>query len=203
MCVVCGKPRSPISGVPIGIAGKPTVMGGTVARVFGWVVLAGGLLFAMVVAMIIGFFSGAWAAVFGLMIATIAAIASYFILKSGKQLQEKGQRRSLEVNRQALATIAARDQGVVTPASAARALNISEQRAEEILTELVREQSDVRLEVDDDGRLLYLFGGAAPPRRVRIAPSAGAAHDIGHLDTEFEAEEEAASGAPEQRTRRA
>jgi hypothetical protein len=71
----------------------------------------------------------------------------------------------------ALHALATRSSGVVTTEDAARAMSTTTEEADRVLTELVKRGDDVRLEVDDDGRLLYLFGPTAtvPTTRVRIS----------------------------------
>src|SRR5262245_28608328 len=47
-CTVCGAPRSLLNtGTPVNVAGKPTKAGATLASIFGWLILLGGLLTAL------------------------------------------------------------------------------------------------------------------------------------------------------------
>ncbi len=48
-CTACGAKRIPFASPPVNLAGQPSQVGGTIARVFGWFVLGGGLLAAVLV----------------------------------------------------------------------------------------------------------------------------------------------------------
>jgi hypothetical protein len=152
-------------------------VGGTIARVLGWLVLAGGLFVGL---LFLAFFqwllpTGIVGYLFGGFFAILGVVVSTLLLKGGGKLHEAGVKKERDAKHGALYALAARHGGVVTAEAAAQALATSVDDADQRLTELVKEGSDVRLEVDDDGRLLYLFGVATPPRRVRIdaGPSGG------------------------------
>lgn len=105
---------------------------------------------------------------FGGFFAVLGALVGSLLLKGGGKLHDAGVKKERDAKHGALYALAARQGGVVTAELAAHALATSTEEADRRLTELVKEGSDVRLEVDDDGRLLYLFGDVLPPRRVRI-----------------------------------
>src|SRR5262245_36670091 len=48
-CVACGAPRLPLAAMPVNLAGRPSKVGGTIARVLGWAALVGGLSAAAIV----------------------------------------------------------------------------------------------------------------------------------------------------------
>lgn len=155
-------------------AGKPAQLGGTIVRVFGWAVLVGGLLVAALLALFFqwllpgGFAGFALGGIVGLMSVAFALI----LLLGGGKLRDSGAKKEQDARMRALHSLAARSSGVVTTEDAARAMGTTTDEADHVLTELVKRGDDVRLEVDDDGRLLYLFGPTAtvpPTTRVRIS----------------------------------
>jgi hypothetical protein len=107
--------------------------------------------------------------VLGSTIGLVSMTMGLLLLIGGKRLHKAGSERERDVQVAALRALATRHGGVVTPAEAARALGTSTQAADQILTDLVKKGEDVKLEVDDDGRLLYLFGGTIAPTRMRVA----------------------------------
>jgi hypothetical protein len=188
-CVACGRARSPLGGVPVNVAGQPSRIGGTIAGVFGWIVLAGGLAAAALVAAILQFVLPAgflgWA--IGGVILFVALAIALPLLVGGGALRKAGARRQRQAAETAIHALATRRGGVVTAAEVAGTLGVPEPEADALLTELAKEGRDVRLEVDDDGRIFYTVGlGGLPPARVRIATS-------GRADAERAAEEEQAA----------
>jgi hypothetical protein len=164
----------------VNAAGRPTQVGGTIARVLGWLILAGSLFVGL---LFLAFFQWAFPGGFvgyllGGFFAILGAIVSTVLLKGGGKLQAVGAKKERDAKEVALYALAARHDGIVTAEVAADALAMSIDEADQRLTDLVKEGSDVRLEVDDDGRLLYLFGAALPLRRVRIEPGAGGSRRV-------------------------
>src|SRR5512143_1753677 len=43
-CTACGAPRLPLTTKATNLAGKTSILGGTLARVLGWIVLGSGLV---------------------------------------------------------------------------------------------------------------------------------------------------------------
>ena len=84
------------------------------------------------------------------------------------------------VQEQTLTALAGSRGGTVTAADAARALDVSEEQADLLLSELAKRPDDrVSLEVDENGGLYYVFHAEGsglrvpaeePAARVRVAP---------------------------------
>jgi hypothetical protein len=203
-CTACGAPRS-ITDAPdaVNVAGQPSQVGGTVARVMGWLALVGGLFVALLIGALFQaiFPAGIVGWVVGVPIALLTLILSLTLILGGRKLKESGEDRSRRAREQALFTLASRHRGVITVPDAARALSIPEAEADALLTTLAKNPDGrVVLEVDDSGRLLYMFPQIAtsgqrvnvPPPKVRVASPW---QEPRVVDTEL-AEEEAAAAAP-------
>jgi hypothetical protein len=160
-CTACGGPRPPFSGKSLQLAGQPSMIGGTVARVFGWVVLGVGLFVALTVAWILGLiFSGTAALAFGVPIGLLTLIVSLPMLFGGKKLAQSGEKTQAEARFEAIYALAANRGGAVTAIDCARSLGIGEIEAERTLTAMTKQFPDyVTLEVDDEGKLFYKLTG--------------------------------------------
>jgi hypothetical protein len=160
-CTACGGPRPPFSGKSVQLAGQPSMIGGTVARVFGWVVLGVGLFVALTIAWILGLiFSATAALAFGVPIAVLTLIVSLTMLLGGKKLAQSGEKTQSEARFEAIYALAANRGGAVTAADCARSIGMSEGEAERVLTAMTKQFPDyVTLEVDDEGKLFYKLSG--------------------------------------------
>jgi hypothetical protein len=187
-CTACGAPRVPLTGSSLNLAGQPSKVGGTITRILGWIVLAGGAITAALLVgllAILGAGGGAMAAV-GLPIMVIAGIVAYALLRGGKQLQKSGDDTELATRHQAIFALANTRNGVLKAWDAAQALQVPPKEADDILTKLAKEHPDhVSVDIDDQGNVLYRFpsvhfGGLpqmapnAPTANVRIATPAPA-----------------------------
>ncbi|MCL2725270.1 MAG: hypothetical protein FWD69_12630 [Polyangiaceae bacterium] len=180
-CTACGAPRMPLASSSLNLAGQPSKVGGTVARVFGWIVLLGGLLlgFGTLAACgaLVGFASAA-PYLFGIPITLVSVLAGYFLLKSGKEMSDAGAQTAKATQLQALFALANARGGVLTPLDVARAHNLSLENADNLLTTLAKENPDhVAVDIDDNGNLLYRFVDAFRARvdvvpNTRVASSA-------------------------------
>ena len=160
-CTACGGPRPPFSGKSLQLAGQPSMIGGTVASVFGWIVLGVGLFVAFCVAWILGLiFSATAALAFGVPIALLTLIVSLSMLFGGKKLAKSGEKTQSEARFEAIYALAANRGGAVTAIDCARSLGIGEVEAERVLTAMTKQFPDyVTLEVDDEGKLFYKLTG--------------------------------------------
>lgn len=167
----------PLAGNSINLAGRPSKVGGTVTRVFGWVVLVVGLLTAFGVlgacGAIVGFASAA-PYLLGVPLALVSVVVGYLLLKGGSQLHASGAQAEKNTRMQALLAVANTRGGAIVAADAARALSMSEADADAYLTRLAKEHPEqVAVDLDEQGTILYRFLSAFPVRpRVDMAPNA-------------------------------
>lgn len=149
-------------------------MGGTVARVVGWLVLAGGWIFAALLAGLILLLGGDWAALIaGGPIALITSIIAYALLRGGKELQKSGGDEELATKNQAIFALANLRGGVLKAYDVAQSLQVTPKEADDILTKLAKEHPDyVTVDIDDDGNILYRVIAAAWNGVSRMAPNA-------------------------------
>jgi hypothetical protein len=163
-CTACGAPRMPLASKSVNLAGQPSKVGGTVARVFGWIVLIGGtLLGAGVFAAchsilgpeeIVGY-------VLGAPISLLSMVLGYFLLRSGKQLTKSGADTQTATRNQAIFALANTRGGMLTPVDVAQSIGVTPQVADEILTGLAKEYPEhVSIDVDDNGTIFYKFSAA-------------------------------------------
>jgi len=170
-CTACGAPRVPLTGTSVNLAGQPSKVGGTVARVFGWLILSGGWLLALLVMFIWQLAaSGGWAGyAFGAPIGIIASIMAWALLRSGKQLKASGDATEVATKNQAIFALAQTKGGVLTAWDVSQYLHVTPQEGDAILTKLAKESSDqVTLDVDDDGKLQYRFPAIHWVKGVRV-----------------------------------
>jgi hypothetical protein len=185
-CSACGAPRNPLSARAVNIAGRPSQVGGHIARVMGWVSLLGGAAIAIVIGAILQavFPAGFAGWLVGGVILSIALVVALLLLLGGGKLRQRGEDVERETLRSAVFALAERSGGVLTAEQVAQALGMTPAAADAALTELAKVQDGrVALEVDDDGRLTYLFRPIAglrvsPRQRVRVAPPASSGEPI-------------------------
>ncbi len=178
-CTACGGLRVPLTGPSVNLAGTPSRVGGAVARVAGWLVLLFGGSLSLGVGLLLGaIFSLNVAMAFALPIAFIALGVGLALLKGGSTLRRSGSEAALATREQALlamAAMAAKPEtaggrsGVTAPA-AARALGVSVEEADAMLTALAKREPDpLAVEIDDQGAVWYSAPsafGRAPHVRV-------------------------------------
>jgi hypothetical protein len=180
----------PLANVSVNMAGQTSKVGGTVARVFGWIVLVAGLLFALGLAGIMSIVDAPGGWIFGVngTIAAITALTAWAILRGGHALKKSGETEELAMKNQAIFALANTRGGILRAWDVAQALQVSPKEADDILTKLAKEHSDhVTIDVDDDGNILYRFKAVdwavrqaravaptmapnAVPPNVRLAP---------------------------------
>jgi hypothetical protein len=165
-CTACNQPRAPLSAAGVNIVGKPAKLGGTVASVLGWVVLAAMLAMALIVGAVLQavFPPGAvvgWAV--GGVVAAIGVAAAVLLLLGGRFLHRTGDNAATKARRDAVQGLAKNQAGLLRAEVAAPSLGMSTQEAHEYLTGLSRQpDSGVVLEVDADGKFFYRFSEIAP-----------------------------------------
>ncbi|MBX3216461.1 MAG: hypothetical protein KF850_30775 [Labilithrix sp.] len=188
-CTACGAPRMPLANTSVNLAGQPSKVGGTVARVFGWLVLAGGWsLAALFGGLLFAFGAELAAAIVGGPIALIASVVAYALLRGGRELKKSGDDTEAATKNQAIFALANARNGVLKAWDVAQMLQVTPKEGDDILTRLAKEHPDhVTVDVDDDGNVLYRFpaihwGGLpqmapnahvrvqAPPPQARVAP---------------------------------
>jgi hypothetical protein len=157
-CTACNAARPPLSAAGVNLAGKPAKLGGTVASVVGWAVMAitlgialilGAILQAIFPAAMIG-----WAV--GGVLSALGVAAGMVLLMGGKFLAKSGDQAALTARRDAVFALAQTQAGILRPPAVATALGVSPAEAENILTGFSRDPaSGITLEVDTDGKLYY------------------------------------------------
>ena len=175
-CTACGRPRLPLSGKTVDLAGKPAKVGGVVAGVVGWVVLIFGMSLALLLGLgLAALFPGSlapWAV--GLPIGLGSLATALLLLFGSRKLHQSGTAAERDARTQALFSLAQNRGGVVTARDAAAALDISAEEADALLTELAKTRSDeVGVEIGERGEILYVFPGFQRGSRVRVAGPGG------------------------------
>jgi len=154
----------PFATKSVNLAGQPSKVGGTLARVFGWISLLGGTLIGL----------GTWGTchsilgpgevasyIISIPILLVSWILATVLLRSGKQLVKSGADTEKSTRNQAIFAIANTRGGVVMPNDVAAALGITPIEADKILTDLAKEHPDhVSIDVDDNGTIYYKFSAA-------------------------------------------
>jgi hypothetical protein len=171
-CTACGQPRAPLTDRSVNMAGQPSKVGGTVANVFGWLVIGGGLITALLVGAL--FQAILPAGIFGWILGAVIALGSLGVggsfVYGGKTLKQSGATVERDTRERAIFALAQNRGGVLTAFDVSAALGISAEEADAILTEYAKTDSDrVRLEVDDAGAITFVFpqhGWMGP----RVAP---------------------------------
>lgn len=216
-CVACGAVRAPWSADSVTYAGKPSRVGGQVARVLGWAVLASGLLLAVVLGLLTSWIMPAtpapWIAF--TVVALLTVLVGVPLVFGGKQLDRSGEQTEVGTRMQALFALAANRGGALRAHEAAAALGLSVDETDALLTRMAKERpDDVTLDVTDAGEVVYGFpavtGASGPQRgwgrtiagdrvRFEVPPTSTGAHvappsgPVRVLDAEFEEIDEPAS----------
>ncbi|HEU4412042.1 MAG TPA: hypothetical protein VFS43_42770 [Polyangiaceae bacterium] len=171
-CVACGRPRPPLGPTAVNLAGRPSQLGGSLARGLGYGIGSFALLASAFVAWllqaifsegIVGYVVAAPMAALGLVLATL-------LVRGGSSLRRTGEQAEREAKERAVWALAARAGGSVTAPEVARALGVSSPEADAFLTAWAeRDVDQLRVEVDERGRLLYQFPSLLPPSPPRPA----------------------------------
>lgn len=179
-CTACGAPRMPLANTSVNLAGQPSKVGGTVARVFGWLVLAGGWMLAAALAGLILLLGGEWgAAVVGGPIALVTSLVAYALLRGGRELKKSGDDAEVAMKNQAIFALANTRNGVLRAWDVAQMLQISAKEGDDILTRLAKEHPDyVTVDLDDEGTILYRFPALHWGGLSQVAANAPTSNDM-------------------------
>ena len=208
-CTACGKLRAPLAGPAVNLAGQPSQIGGSVANVLGWLVLAVGVVIAVLLTALLQaiFPAGFVGWLFGAVITVVTLLVGSSLVLGGRRLKSTGSVTEKSTKHRAIYALAAHRGGVLNAMDVSRAAGLSVSEADALLTALAKEESDsVKLEVDDNGGIYYVFPefdvrpwearSTEGVMRARVAPVAEA------LAAEREDEAESRREAPSvQRTR--
>ncbi|MBV9947453.1 MAG: hypothetical protein JOZ69_11430 [Myxococcales bacterium] len=194
-CTACGRLRAPLSSPSINLAGKPSQVGGAVAKAFGWLVLLVGLSIALGVGFLVDAIATLTVALaIALPVGLIALVTGLVLLLSGRTLSHAGDDRARSTRDQALLELAAH-RGGVTAVDASRALALTVGEADALLTELAKREPDrLTIDVDDQGLVWFRparIPGPAFDARLRVAEAGGA--EEARLEAEQDAEDAARS----------
>jgi len=209
-CTACGRPRMPLSGTTVNMAGKPSKVGGVLASVLGWAVLIGGGTLAVVLALLLGsLFPGTPAPwIVGLPIGIASLSFALLLLFGGRKLRESGVAAERDAQTQAVLSLAANRRGTLVARDVASALDIPVEEADALLTTLAKSGSEqVEVEIGERGEIFYVFPEhargsrarfgtpATPGVRVDARPAAGWQGVDRTAEAEAEAAEEEAAAA--------
>jgi hypothetical protein len=208
-CTACGQLRAPLAGPAVNLAGQPSQIGGSVANVLGWIVLAVGVVIAVLLTALLQaiFPAGFVGWLFGAVITLVTLVVGSSLVLGGRRLKSTGSVTEKSTKHRAIYALAAHRGGVLNAMDVSRAAGLSVSEADALLTALAKEESDsVKLEVDENGGIYYVFPefdvrpwearSTEGVMRTRVAPAAQA------LSAEREDEAESRREAPSvQRTR--
>ena len=182
-CTACGAPRLPLTTKATNLAGKTSILGGTLARVLGWIVLGSGLVVGLgLLGLLQAIFPGGFAGwLVGLPIILFSAIIGIALLRGGRSLETTGVAEQRETRTQAIFSLAENRGGIVSAADVAGALGMNAAQADALLTELAKSHPDhVVLEIDDQGGVFYRVSERGLSRvqsfdeKLRVATSSAA-----------------------------
>lgn len=166
------------------MAGQPSQIGGTLARVMGWLVIAGGLFLSLaLLGILIAVFPESVAGyIVGGGAAACTGLIGWLLLRGGKSLRTTGEDEEKNARVQAIFGMAKMRGGVLRAAEVGAALQISAEMADALLTDLAKTKSEhVSLEIDDQGGVYYRVDPSGQVRmrieamdgaRVRVEPAA-------------------------------
>jgi hypothetical protein len=172
-CTACGRIRAPLTNRSVNMAGRPASVGGTVAGVFGWLMLLGGIGVAGLIATILALLHfPILALAVGGPIALLALLLGGGLVMGGKKLRTQGATTQKDTRVEAIFALAQTRKGILLAKDVAHALAMPVEEANALLETLAKTDSDhVSLEVDDDGGLFYRFSNAPwmSEERFRVA----------------------------------
>jgi hypothetical protein len=138
-----------------------------VAAFSGWAVLVFGLSMAVFAGLLLqSIWPGSLVGLaFAVPIALLSLFFGLFLVLGGKRLQTSGKKAQAAVRVEAVRALARHRGGSITARDAAKSLELSERETDAFLTDLAKDpDAHVSLDVDDEGRIHYLFDGTAEAR---------------------------------------
>jgi hypothetical protein len=158
-CTACGRPRVPLTATSVNLAGQPSQVTGAIARIFGWIVLFGGLTAALVLFALLQaiFPAGFVGFAFGVPVALASIVTGWALLRGGRTLEREGKGTERRTKTRAIMALAQNRGGRLSARDVAGALSISLEQADALLTDLAKSRPDhVSVEVDESsGTLIY------------------------------------------------
>jgi hypothetical protein len=183
-CTACGALRTPLTTRSVNLAGKPSTVGGAVARVIGWLVLIVGVSLALGLGFLAWFlFTVTLALAIGLPIGLIALAVGIALVASGRKLGRTGAQERQMTQEDAVFALAAHRGGVLRAEDAAVALALRLDQGDALLTSMAKRDPDrIAVDLDEQGgisyRFVYLVGPGAGVRvadpKVRVEGATGA-----------------------------
>ncbi len=186
-CTSCGAPRIPLAAKSTNLAGKPSIIGGALTRVLGWIVLSGGVALGLA---LLGLLQAIFPAGFagfavGLPIMALAVLFGTLLLRGGKSLESTGVTEQRETRTAAVFSLAENRGGIITAADVGAALGLPVASADALLTDLAKTTPDhVVLEIDEQGGVFYRVNARGLSRvqsfdeKLRVAQSAQPAQPL-------------------------
>ncbi len=205
---MCGGSRIPFSTTSLNLAGQPARIGSLAAKTAGCVVAVIGSAAALGLGFLFQTLLAGYAGLaIGLPIAIITMAVATSLFVGGGWLRRAGERRARAAKMDTIRALVAHQKGDITAADAARALRLSTDEADALLTEMAKDESqNVSLDLDDDGIIHYLFGEGTAAKRWRILeeraarlPDLEADPTEAAAEAEAEAEEQAQAGRSSRR----
>lgn len=209
-CTACGGKRRPFETTTLNLAGTGYKVGGIAATVVGTMAMIGGLALAAFLFFLFGWLFPGTLAPYILAVPTLIMSFAFGItaLIGGRKLGKYGAQKLETARGDTVRALANHHGGAVTAVQVAETLDITEVQADAMLTAMAKDpDGDVTLDLDDRGRIHYLFGiggQALQEARWRVAtpqpsPSDGpTAEEIAEAEAELEAE---LHGSPQRRER--
>lgn len=172
-CTACGAPRPPFSAKSVNLAGQPSKIGGSLAKAFGWAILAIGTFIGLTIMWVLQLlFPGGFAGyALGVPVVVLALVVGLLTLFGGKKLHTSGVETERAAKFEAIYAMALTRGGAVTATDVGRTLGMSSDEADKLLTEMTKTSPDyVSIEVDDAGNLFYKLAGVVPGMPPGAAP---------------------------------
>jgi hypothetical protein len=202
-CTACGGKRRPFETTTLNLAGKGWKYSGIAAVVIGSMAMVGGLAMSAFLYFLFGWLFPGTLAAYILSVPTLIVSLAFGItaLVGGRQLGKYGAQK-LEVARSdTVRALANHHGGALTAAQVASALDVTELHADAMLTAMAKDpDGDVTLDLDDQGRIHYLFGvggQALREARWRVATPKPAANGSAQASDDGPTAEEIAEAEAE------